>query len=181
MKRQRVLQSLFVAGFVLVAGSCSSDHSTTGPAANASLLGQDQDNHGSQVGYRPEGLLKCDPLPATSVTKTIGKAGGVMQVGPHSLSIPAGALDRDVKITAKIRQDDVNTVEFSPHGLEFDASAWLTMSYANCDLLGRLLPKRIAYTDNNLNILYYVLSIDLLSSEQVKGKIDHFSGYAISW
>jgi hypothetical protein len=179
MKRQRVLQSLFVAGFVLVTGSCSVDRTTTGPAA--SLLGHDRDTTGILVQHKPTGLLECDALPAATTTKTIGRAGGVLQVGPHSLSIPAGALDHDVRITARIFPDDVNTVAFSPHGLRFDSSVWVTMSYANCDLLGQLLPKRIAYTDNNLNILYYVLSVDLLSTKQVRGKIDHFSGYAISW
>lgn len=175
MKRQRVLLSLFAACVVLVVGSCSSDNAPTGipaDAPNPSLIGGL---------LRPLGLLKCEPLPAATATKTIGAAGGVLQVGPHFLVIPPGALDHNVTITATAPSADVNSIEFSPHGLEFDQSAWLTMSYANCNLLGRLLPKRIAYTDGGLNILYYLLSFDFLWTRTVTGKVDHFSRYAVSW
>jgi len=55
------------------------------------------------------------------------------------------------------------------------------MSYANCNLLGTLLPKRIAYTDDALNILSYLLSLDNLFAKKVTGKVNHFSNYAIAW
>lgn len=183
MKRQRILFSLFVACFVLATGSCSSDQSPTGPAATAAVAAVDSAPQGALLGplLKPLGLLKCDPLPAATATAAIGRDGGVLQVGPHVLWIPPGALDRTVTIRATIRRDDVNAVDFSPHGLEFAGSAWLTMSYANCNLLGRLLPKRIAYTDNLLNILYYLLSFDSFWTKTVTGKVDHFSKYAVSW
>src|SRR2546426_3477487 len=38
------------------------------------------------------------------------------------------------------------TTLFRSEGLVFRRSATLTMSYANCNLLGKILPKRIAYT-----------------------------------
>jgi len=55
------------------------------------------------------------------------------------------------------------------------------MSYANCSLLGILLPKRIAYTDDNLNIISYLLSLDNLLAKRVTGKVNHFSEYAVAW
>ena len=55
------------------------------------------------------------------------------------------------------------------------------MSYANCNLLGSLLPKRIAYTNNLLEILEYLISLDNIFLKKVTGKLDHFSGYAIAW
>ncbi len=55
------------------------------------------------------------------------------------------------------------------------------MSYANCNLLGKILPKEIAYTDDNLNILSYLISLDNLFSKKVTGKLDHFSRYAVAW
>ena len=69
----------------------------------------------------------------------------------------------------------------TPHGLQFAQSARLTMSYANCRLLNRLVPKRIAYVDDGLDILEYVLSQDLFSLKRVRGQIDHFSSYAVAW
>jgi hypothetical protein len=55
------------------------------------------------------------------------------------------------------------------------------MSYANCSLLGRLLPKRIAYTTDQLQILYYLLSLDNLLGKNVTGTVNHFSAYVIAW
>ena len=75
----------------------------------------------------------------------------------------------------------VNAVRFQPDGLRFQRSARLTMSYANCNLLGLLLPKRIAYVSDGLNILTYLLSIDNLLSSKVTGQVDHFSNYAVAW
>jgi len=183
MKRQRVLLSLFVACFVLVTGSCSSDQSPTGLAADPAASAPDIAPNNSLIGglLRPLGLLQCDALPAATATKTIGPSGGVLQVGPHVLWVPPGALDHNVTITATAPSSNVRSVQFSPEGLEFDRSAWLTMSYANCSLLGTLLPKRIAYTDDLLSILYYLLSFDSFWTKTVTGKVDHFSKYAVSW
>jgi len=127
------------------------------------------------------GLLQCDPLPYDSVTRTIGPDGGVLLVGPHRLSIPPGALDSPVAITAVTPSESVNRVAFQPEGLVFTESARLTLSYANCDLLGSLLPKRIAYVTGDLGILEYLLSLDDLASRTVTGRLDHFSSYAVAW
>lgn len=131
---------------------------------------------------RLTGLLRCAPLPAASTTKTIGQWGGVISVGPHSLVIPPGALDGPVTITATIpANSNVNRVTLQPHGLQFDRPAALTMSYNNCSGLGSLLPKRIAYVNGVLDILYYLLSVDNIWTNKVTGKLDHFSDYAMAW
>ncbi|HMG17291.1 MAG TPA: hypothetical protein VK573_01095, partial [Gemmatimonadales bacterium] len=75
----------------------------------------------------------------------------------------------------------VNGIRFAPEGLQFASPAYLTMSYANCNLLGRLLPKRIAYTSDLLDILEYLLSIDNIFTKKVTGRVDHFSEYVIAW
>ena len=127
------------------------------------------------------GLLQCTAMPTATATQTVGPAGGVINVGPHRLSIPAGALGAPVTITATAPSDNVNRIQFQPEGLVFQRSAALTMSYANCSLLGKLLPKQIAYTDDALNILSYLLSLDNLFAKNVTGKLNHFSNYAIAW
>jgi len=127
------------------------------------------------------GLLGCTPMPAATATRTVGAAGGVIRIGPHTLSIPAGALTAPVTITATAPSDNVNRVRFQPEGLVFLRAATLTMSYGNCNLLGQILPKRIAYTDDALSILSYVLSLDNLFGKYVTGRLNHFSNYAIAW
>ena len=128
------------------------------------------------------GLVQCSNLPYASATQTIGSAGGTIRVGPHTLTVPAGALSSPVAITgALVTGRGVNAVQFQPEGLKFERSASLTLSYANCNLLGRLLPKRIAYVGDGLSILSYLLSIDNLFAKQVTGRVDHFSNYAVAW
>lgn len=180
MKRARLLSLGFIFATIGVTASCSD--SATGiadvPAASAPAAPQ-----ASLLGtlLQTTGLLSCSPLPYDSVSRTIGPDGGWLQAGPHSLYVPAGALDHDVTITAVVPSARVNVIRFQPEGLQFDRSAALTMSYANCNLLGKLLPKRIAYTTDDLRILSYLLSLDLLSLRKVTGKLDHFSSYAVAW
>ena len=129
----------------------------------------------------PAGLLTCQPLPYESTTQTIGADGGTIQIGAHSLFIPAGALAAPTTITAVVAPGTGNAVQFEPTGLQFARAAYLTMSYANCDLLGSLAPKRIAYTTDALDVLEYLRSVDDLIAQQVTGELYHFSEYAIAW
>jgi len=175
MKRMRLFAAVLLVALAATGLSCLPDRSPTAPAVpppNASLLGGL---------LQATGLLRCTPLPYASTTKTIGPAGGIINVGPHTLIIPPGALLQNVTITAVAPSANVNSVRFTPQGLRFNVSAALTMSYSNCNLLGKLLPKEIAYTDDNLNILSYLISLDNLFAKKVTGKLDHFSRYAVAW
>jgi hypothetical protein len=131
------------------------------------------------------GLLSCSALPGDSVTQFVGPEGGELRVGPHTLSIPAGALEGGVAITAVVVPEPVNRVRFAPVGLGFQEPASLTMSYANCGLLATLVPKRIAYVQDNgdgwLEIVELIASVDNLLARRVTGPITHFSSYAIAW
>lgn len=168
--------ALALAAFV---ASCSDAAPTAptaslAPADSALLLG---DLYRSLQGT----LLTCTPMPAASASATIGRSGGVLRVGPHRLLVPAGALDSNVTITAYAPSATTNRVQFAPHGLQFRHPAALQMSYENCGLLARILPKRIAYVDADLNILEFLLSIDNLWTQTVTGRLDHFSEYAVAW
>ena len=177
MKAVRALAVLVLV--LLVSQSCGEPPSApaipvaAAPAPQADLIG-------SLLGAT--GLLKCSNLPYDSETKTIGPLGGVISAGPHTLVIPPGALLAPTQITMIAPTGlGVNAVKFQPQGLRFITPAALSMSYANCSLLGKLLPKRIAYTTDNLQILYYLLSLDNLFSKYVTGKVNHFSDYAVAW
>jgi hypothetical protein len=171
MKAVRLLAVLLAA--CLVVSSCGEPPAAPVQTPQADLIGSL---------LQPIGLLQCSELPYESDTETIGPAGGRLTAGPHTLVIPAGALDKSIKITMSTRTGrGVNAVHFEPEGLQFERSAALTMSYANCDLLGKLLPKRIAYADERLNIISYLLSLDNILSKRVTGKLDHFSDYVVAW
>jgi len=164
-----------VAGAALVTLSCSDRHpvglSRGGPSA-------DVDAPASSL---PSSLVWCSPLPYDSVAQQFGPAGGTLRVGPHTLTIPPGALADTVTITAVAPSDTVNAVRFGPAGLTFADHADLTMSYANC-AAAVALPKRIALTtDDLLGILEYLKSVDHRPLQAVTGRVEHFSAYAVAW
>src|SRR5207244_11721430 len=76
------------------------------------------------------GLLGCTPMPTATATQTVGPAGGVIRIGPHALSIPAGALNTPVTITATAPSDHVNRVRFQPERLVFQLVLTLTLRYS---------------------------------------------------
>lgn len=126
-------------------------------------------------------LLKCSPLPYDSVAAVIGPDGGSLSVGPHTFTVPPGALDTATVITAVVYPNTVNQVRFTPQGLAFQQPASLRMSYANCNLLGLLIPKRIAYVTDDFQILQLIPSLDDVLNQRVTGQVSHFSQYAIAW
>jgi hypothetical protein len=178
---------------VVVLFGLSSCRTTDGPTApdvsaeqpslllgnNGGLLGTDT-NIGTGI---DTGLLGCTPLPYARTEQTVGPAGGSILVGPHRLVIPPGALAAPVLITAEVPLDSVNSVRLLPHGLTFAPGkpARLTLSYANCSLLGQLLPKRVAYTTDLLQVLQWLLSVDEPQARRVSTNLEHFSRYAIAW
>jgi hypothetical protein len=124
------------------------------------------------------GLLVCEPEKYTATVKVIGRDGGVIRVGQHSLVIPRNALKKATVITAERPSADVATVRLSPHGLQFSRSATLTMDYSHCSYSKQ---NRMAYIDEELNILEYPPSIDDQRNQEVEAKIDHFSRYAVAY
>jgi hypothetical protein len=172
------LARLASAALIAVAVACSSDSFPTAPtasppaSADPSLLG---DLFGAA-----DQLLFCPTSQTYTATQTIGSEGGTIVVGPHSLTVPAGALSSPVAITATAPAGDYLRVEFEPHGLWFDGYATLRMSYADCGLL-TLVTGKIVYVDDNLNILETVASSNDIWRRRITGRIRHFSSYALAF
>lgn len=186
MRFTRVLLALPAAAILAVTvWSCRPDNVPTGvavtptPPVSGDLVSGLVGTTTGLVGNL--GLLKCTPLPYVKSSALIGPAGGTLRIGQYTLTVPAGALAQSVQITGEELADTVNSVRFSPEGLQFAKPASLSMPYANCSLLGRILPKQIAYTSDNLQILSYLLSLDNLLSKTVTGQVNHFSRYAVAW
>jgi hypothetical protein len=169
----RRLSAAVLFGAVLAFGvSCTSSDDPVGPPVEApsqSLAGLLQGLH----------LLSCSSQPYAVTTQTVGPLGGVINVGTHRLTIPAGALSSRVTIKAEQVPSRVNSVRFSPEGLQFDKKAQLTLSYKNCSPL--LLLKQVVYIDELLRILDILPSRDDRINKTVTGDIKHFSRYAVAW
>jgi hypothetical protein len=158
---------------VIVAASCERGSAPVSPATHSDALLANALGNIS--------LLTCTPLPPDSTTVAIGPDGGVISAGPHRLVVPPGALDSVVNITAVVQSDTINSIRFLPSGLQFQRSARLHMSYANCGVLGALLPHSIAYIDESFNILDLLPSLDDVFTQRVSTGLHHFSDYAVAW
>jgi hypothetical protein len=124
-------------------------------------------------------LLFCQLQEYAVTTAVIGPQGGQINVGNHSLRIYPNALLADVTITAEQVEGWESSVRLSPEGLQFVVPAELFLSYRNCASVRR--SKRVVYTDELLNILEFPLSLDMVSTSQVRGLISHFSRYAVAY
>jgi hypothetical protein len=176
MSRARLLLSTFAGFAVLALASCDS----AAPPILAPTASP-------EVALPPQGLLgnltlmQCTPVTADSTTQAVGSGGGTIDVGSHRLTIPAGALDSTVVITAIAPSDTLSRVQLFPEGLAFDEPATLRLSYAHCSGVGTLLPRRVVYLGDDLSILEVLLSFTNLLNRTVSGRLDHFSDYAVAW
>jgi hypothetical protein len=170
-----------IGAFALTLAACTADTTPTGPSARAiaAPLQPPRDLLGLDVSLSGLTLYRCPTDGYGSVTKQIGPEGGTIQVGPHYLVIPAGALSSTLTITATAPAGDYVKVDFLPEGLRFSKSAALILSYAHCSGPPPLLPK-VVYLSDLLRILEVLDALHSNQSKSVTAKIRHFSGYAIA-
>jgi hypothetical protein len=124
--------------------------------------------------------LVCTTNDSYTASKTIGRSGGTLRVGPHTLTIPSGALAQDTRITATAPSGSYAEVQFQPHGLTFKRDVTLSVSYAKCGLLQKNNPPVIVYADDNRNILEILKSTIDSREKTLTGKTDHFSSYILA-
>jgi len=157
------------------AGACSS-----GPTDPAALEVQSTPSY-SLTGSISALLLQCSPEKAVWKSVDIGPEGGVLWLGQHYLSVPKNALSKKVTISGEVVSGNFNSVRFYPEGLKFGSGTKLYMSYKNCSGLGMLLPKKIVYIDEGLNLLEILGTLTLSSDKMVVGDLRHFSRYAVAY
>ncbi|HEV8151091.1 MAG TPA: hypothetical protein VGP61_12990 [Gemmatimonadales bacterium] len=160
-----------ILGVVIAAGACSNER----PAPTEPGLSPDL------VGLPSVTILNCTPLPVATSSAVVGRDGGTITVGPHSLVIPAKALNQDVLITASIAGDSANAIRFGPEGLQFKKPATLTMSFDNCGQWGQLRQLEIVYTDDQLKPKEIISSVSDNRTKSIMGAITHFSQYAVAY
>lgn len=126
-------------------------------------------------------IANCPDPGKENASQKVGPAGGTVQVGPHALVIPAGALSKDVTITAKTGGKKGNAIEFGPAGLRFNTEVFLTIDLSNCTGWGQLKRPLIVYTNDELAILEAERSVVDNQDKTVTGFITHFSQYAVAY
>ena len=189
MKPDRLPLAALLVAVTAAALSCA-DHSTTGPTASpdagaiarigAPALQASRKGGGGGSGGSG-GVDSCSTVIVGMIRQTVGPAGGVVALGPASLTIPPGALSAVVTIQAKIPAGySGNYIQFKPDNLVFQQPASLRISYSNCSLANATQLK-VAQVSDMLQIIQYVPSTNDLDAHTVTGQLQHFSNYAVAW
>ncbi len=187
-----------LAGAAALVSSCR-DATPVGVDARTSVLvagrhaqpqaGDDGDDDGDEI-EDGDSLVSCRPLPYDSVTRTIGPAGGFIEVRHNWLVVPRGALSAPVTITAVAPSDTVAMVRLQPEGLQFQTTAMLVLTYDNCRIPKHVTP-RIALVTDAFQVIEFLTPANVPLDDnrfkkahgkrQVIGELQHFSNYAVAW
>jgi hypothetical protein len=136
------------------------------------------------------GILRDKPLanPIT-VSKTIGRAGGVLSIPAAGVTVvvPAGALANDTKITMTARAGSLLAYDFAPHGVTFALPLVFNQNLngTNAGLLSPLGLKLAYYSDPSLLgkttalVSELITGVTSLLTRTFTAPIKHFSGYVI--
>jgi hypothetical protein len=131
---------------------------------------------GSGAGHGPP-FLRCDPQPHASEARVIGPDGGQLNIGPHRLVVPAGALTEATTIRGEAPPSEIAHVVLQPHGLEFLIPATLTLDHRHCRRPGRPT-EQIVYFNEHLNILEWLPTTR--TGFRSHAPLRHFSMYGMS-
>jgi hypothetical protein len=186
LAKRRFTSLVAIALAAVLLTSCADDHAPpTAPAVpimpDASLIGDVVGGVTDVVGGAADGLglVSCNVRRTHTASAEIGPKGGVLKVGPHSLTVPPRALKQKVRISAVAPKGKYVQIRFEPQGLEFERKTWLTMSYAECSLLSPLRLK-IVYVNDNLEILEVLPTLTSVLTRTANAPVDHFSRYMLA-
>lgn len=177
----RTLTFSFAPVFAILALGlgCSADRTTAPSAARVVVTPSAVEGHYDRDDHPPR-LVACARRPESSDTEVIGRHGGTLRFGGHSLDIPEGALDHTVRITARVVPNvDYLLVEFEPSGLQFDRAPTLSLNVAGCAVPRGAAPD-VVYVGHDGRVLEQIDAVFSRWWQRVSAPIRHFSGYSIA-
>jgi hypothetical protein len=181
---------------LLFVSACSTDTAPSAPASAAAPNNGSADLLGT-VGSLASalrlvaGLQRSVPLaqPIT-VSQLIGREGGKLSIPAAGITVtvPAGALARQTRITMTARAGSLVAYDFAPHGITFAKPLVFSQSLhgTNATLLSAPLLRLGYYADDKLlgpvgGLVSELIGGTLnLLSWTFTAKIEHFSGYMVS-
>lgn len=124
-----------LAGAALVLSACSGTEITAPPRSAAppsALRGvvPGSEGNGSSSSVTALACNVPSPLQGSAV---IGPSGGTLDIGPHRLIIPPGALTQELPISGTIRSANGGVeIDFEPTGTQFKKPAGLIFDASSC-------------------------------------------------
>lgn len=105
---------------------------------------------------------------------TIGARGGELDVGPHRLIIPPGALTADTFVSGSIPAGPRIEIDFAPQGLQFKKPAGLILDASLCGAV-----PNVVYLNEVGGIAERIQAVFSNWWHTIAAPIDHFSGYML--
>jgi hypothetical protein len=170
----------FAATAALLLISACSATDTTAPARSKDVPSFSYLHEGRMVpGSAGNGSASAQPLACTvdaplAGSALIGPSGGVLNVGPHKLIVPAGALTRDTWLSGTVSAGSTFRIDFEPHGLQFKKPAGLILDASLCGDV-----PNVVYLDEDGGIAEHIEAIFSNWWHTIAAPIDHFSGYML--
>jgi hypothetical protein len=172
-----------LAAGLLVAG-CSATDTTAPAAARSATPGTPAafiDIHDGLAvpGSGGQGSASTKPLACTvdaplTGSALIGPRGGELDVGPHRLIIPPGALDSTTLVSGSVPQGSTLRIDFQPEGLHFRKPAGLILDASSCGAVPNAL-----YLDEVDGLVEEIDAVYSAWWHTIAAPIDHFSGYML--
>jgi len=181
-----MMQRRFAFGFaVLLITACTTE--TTAPSRAATAAGRSAVSAGDHDGGVVPGSLgfassapsdaqrlACNVPSPLSGTALVGPSGGELDIGPHRLIVPPGALITPTEISGTIDSGSTVVIHFEPSGLQFKKPAGLIFDAASCGAV----PNAV-YLDEQGGFLERIQAVFSTWWHTIAAPIDHFSNYAI--
>jgi hypothetical protein len=125
----------------------------------------------SEVAGQP---LACNVPTTLTDSALIGSSGGELDVGPHRLIIPPGALTADTWVSGTVPAGNSIRIDFQPEGLQFKKPAGLILDASTC-----ADAPNIVYLNEDGGIEEHIEAIFSNWWHTIAAPIDHFSGYML--
>jgi hypothetical protein len=123
------------------------------------------------------GMIGCTPRDPQYGAATIGPSGGELDIGPHRLIIPPGALQQFVEVSGTVTEDSASPrIDLEPHGLQFNRPAGLILDASNCTDV-----PDIVYINEVGVISDPILAVYSTLWHTIAAPINHFSGYMVAF
>lgn len=175
-----MMRRRFTALALVVSIAACGSTDTTAPPLRATA-GASRDLHdgrmvpGSMGNAESSGQpVACTVPAALTGSALIGPSGGELDVGPHRLIIPPGALTAVTLVSGTVPAGSTIRIDFEPEGLQFKKPAGLILDASSCAGV-----PNVVYLNEDGGIEEHIEAIFSNWWHTIAAPIDHFSGYML--
>lgn len=154
--------------------TASANYTTTGGAIHDGHLIPGSNGKAGLAPSASKQPLPCNVVAPLSGSAIVGPRGGTLDIGPHRLTIPAGALTVPTRISGSIDAGPTVVIHFQPTGLQFKKPAGLIFDASSCGQVPNAL-----YFDELGGQLEVIPAVFSNWWHTIAAPIDHFSNYAL--